>query len=180
MKTFNVNGKLGSFEINLPESLKEIPVDYFKECTDYIHPARDYAVVAIVYKDSLNLILTAAKKKNNTSVAIIPVFVKMGETDSEFAKTLNMGDRIVIAGSDLSLGHHINSPYNKITPDNIYRVCENADKEFYKDTLNMHTPVCFVEFKLVPLNAIHAKLDETKNSFVNPFVRKTLSINGEA
>ena len=89
MKTFNVNGKLGSFEINLPESLKEIPVDYFKECTDYIHPARDYAVVAIVYKDSLNLILTAAKKKNSASVAIIPVFVKMGETDSEFAKTLN-------------------------------------------------------------------------------------------
>ena len=48
-----------------------------------------------------------------SDVAIIPVFVKMGETDSEFAKTLNMGDRIVIAGSDLSLGHHINSPYNK-------------------------------------------------------------------
>ena len=36
MKNFKVNGALGEFELNLPESLEEIPVDYFKECTDLI------------------------------------------------------------------------------------------------------------------------------------------------
>ena len=95
------------------ESLEEIPVDYFKECTDFIHPAPNYALVAIVYKDSLNLILTAGKKKEGANVAIIPIFIKCGTTDSEFINSLNIGDKIVISGSDLSIGNHINSPYNK-------------------------------------------------------------------
>ena len=51
MKNFKVNGALGEFELSLPESLEEIPVEYFKECTDFVHPAPNYALVAIVYKD---------------------------------------------------------------------------------------------------------------------------------
>ena len=35
MKNFKVNGALGEFELSLPESLEEIPVDYFKE---YYYP----------------------------------------------------------------------------------------------------------------------------------------------
>ena len=180
MKNFKVNGALGEFELSLPESLEEIPVDYFKTCTDFVHPAPNYALVAIVYKDSLNLILTASKKKEGASVAIVPVFIKSGTTDSEFIKGLNMGDKIVISGSDLSIGNHINSPYNKITPDNIVRVCQNAGKEFYQHTLELQTPICLVEFKLVPIGAIKSKLDKTKNSFVNPFIHKAIAKGGEA
>ena len=180
MKHFKVNGELGEFELNLPESLEEIPVEYFKECTDSIHPAPNYAVVAIVYKDSLNLILTAAKKKEGTSLSIVPIFVKAGETDSDFIKGLNMGDKVVIASADLSIGNHINSPYNKITPSNIINVCRNAGKEFYQDTLSMQTPICLVEFKLVPIVTIHANLDVTKNSFINPFIKKVYTNSGEA
>ena len=68
----------------------------------------------------------------------------------------------------------------KITPDNIVRVCQNAGKEFYQSTLELHTPICLVEFKLVPIGAIKSKLDKTKNSFVNPFVYKVLTNGGEA
>ena len=112
MKNFKVNGALGEFELSLPESLEEIPVDYFKECTDFVHPAPNYALVAIVYKDSLNLILTASKRKEGANVAIVPVFIKAGTTDSEFVNGLNIGDKIVVSGSDLSIGNHINSPYS--------------------------------------------------------------------
>ena len=91
-----------------------------------------------------------------------------------------MGDKIVISGSDLSIGNHINSPYNKITPDNIVRVCQNAGKEFYQHTLELQTPICLVEFKLVPIGAIKSKLDKTKNSFVNPFIHKVIAKAGEA
>lgn len=171
MKTFNVNGKLGEFEINLPESLSEISNDYLKSCTDFIHPAPNYAVVAIVYKDSLSLVLTSAKKKQPTNVSIIPVFVKAGETESQFINNLKMGDKVVVSGSDLSIGHHINSPYNKITPNNIINIVD-GDKEIYSKAIAMTTPVCFVEFKLVPVSAIHANLDKTANSFINPFVKK--------
>jgi hypothetical protein len=180
MKNFKVNGALGEFELSLPESLEEIPVDYFKECTDFVHPAPNYALVAIVYKDSLNLILTASKKKEGANVAIVPVFIKAGTTDSEFVNGLNMGDKIVVSASDLSIGNHINSPYNKITPDNIVRVCQNAGKEFYQSTLELHTPICLVEFKLVPIGAIKSKLDKTKNSFINPFVHKVFAKGVEA
>ena len=180
MKNFKVNGALGEFELSLPESLEEIPVDYFKKCTEFVHPAPNYALVAIVYKDSLNLILTAGKKKEGVNVQIVPVFVKSGTTDSEFVKSLNMGDKVVISGSDLSIGNHINSPYNKITPDNIIRVCQNAGREFYQSTLELNTPICLVEFKLVPVGAIRSKLDRTKNSFVNPFIHKAIAKGGEA
>ena len=36
----------------------------------------------------------------------------------------------------------------------------------------MQEPVCFVEFKLVPISAIHAKLDDTPKGYVNPFISK--------
>ena len=180
MKNFKVNGALGEFELSLPESLEEIPVEYFKQCTDFVHPAPNYALVAIVYKDSLNLILTAAKKKEGADVAIVPVFVKAGTTDSDFIDSLECGDKIVVSASDLSIGNHINSPYNKITPDNIVRVCQNAGREFYQSTLELNTPICLVEFKLVPVGAIRSKLDRTKNSFINPFIHKAIAKGGEA
>ena len=179
MKTLNVNGKTGEFEINLPESLREISNDYFKECTDFINPAPHYAVVAIVYKDSLSLVLSSAKKNKPANVAIIPVFIKAGKTDSEFINSLSCGNRVVISGSALSLAHHINSPYNKITPTNIINICE-GDKNIYSEALTMQTPVCFVEFKLIAENEIHAMLDDAKNTFINPFVRKVVSNVAEA
>lgn len=180
MKNFKVNGDLGEFELNLPESLEEIPVDYFKECTDFVHPAPNYALVAIVYKDSLNLILTASKKKEGANVQIVPVFIKAGINDSEFISSLEMGDKVVISGSDLSIGNHINSPYNKITPNNIVNVCQGAGREFYQSTLELQTPICLIEFKLVPIGAIRSKLDRTKNSFINPFIHKVFTEGGEA
>lgn len=179
MKQFKVNGNLGKFELNLPESFDEISKEYLKECTDFVHPAPDYALVGVVYKDSLSLILTAAKKGKAANVQVIPVFIKAGKTDSEFVNNLNLGEKVVVAASDLSIGHHINSPYNKITPQNIIDVCD-GDKEIYKDALGMQKPVCFLEFKLIPISAIHAQLDKAANSFINPFIHKDIASGGEA
>ena len=169
MKTFKVNGKAGSYVINLPQSLKEIGTKYLDDCTKFINPAPNYAVVAIVYKDSLSLVLTAAKKKTPVNAAVIPVFVKAGDSDSEFIKSINLGDRVVVSASDLSIGHHISSPYNKITPSTISVICD-GDKDIYRESMTMQEPVCFVEFKLVPISAIHAKLDNTTKNYINPFV----------
>ena len=169
MKTFKVNGKAGSYVINLPQSLKEIGTEYLSYCTKFINPAPNYAVVAIVYKDLLSLVLTASKKKTPVNAAVIPVFVKAGANDSEFIKSINLGDRVVVAASDLSIGHHIGSPYNKITPSIIASICD-GDKDIYREAMTMQELVCFVEFKLVPISAIHAKLDDTPKGYVNPFI----------
>ena len=170
MKTFKVNGDAGSYLITLPQSLDEIGTDYLKQCTDFINPAPNYAVVAVVYKDSLSLILTAYKKKTATNMAVVPVFIKAGTNDSEFVKSIELGDKVVVSGSDLSIGHHIQAPFNKITPTIITALCE-GDKDIYKEAMIMTEPVCFVEFKLVPISAIHAKLDDkVKISINNPFI----------
>ena len=170
MKTFKVNGDAGSYLITLPQSLDEIGTDYLKQCTDFINPAPNYAVVAVVYKDSLSLILTAYKKKTATNMAVVPVFIKAGTNDSEFVKSIELGDKVVVSGSDLSIGHHIQAPFNKITPKIITSLFE-GDKDIYKEAMIMTEPVGFVEFKLVPISAIHAKLDnKIKISINNPFV----------
>ena len=169
MKTFKVNGKAGSYVINLPQNLKEIGTEYLSDCTKFINPAPNYAVIAVVYKDLLSLVLTAAKKKGSVNAAVIPVFVKAGDSDSEFIKSINLGDRVVVSGSDLSIGHHISSPYNKITPSTISIICD-GDKDIYRESMTMQEPVCFVEFKLVPISAIHAKLDDTAKDYINPFI----------
>ena len=179
MKTFNVNGKLGSFDVSLPESLEEISNEYLESCTNFIHPAPNYAVVAIVYKDSLSLVLSSAQKKKPTNISIVPVFIKAGTNDSEFIKSLSCGDKVVISGSALSLAHHINSPYNKITPNNIVNICD-GDRRIYSEAFSFSNPVCFVEFKLIAVNEIHGHLDNTKNSFINPFIRKTTDVVAEA
>ena len=172
MKTFKVNGKAGSYVINLPQSLEEVGTKYLDDCTKFINPAPNYAVVAIVYKDLLSLVLTASKKKTPVNAAVIPVFVKAGYNDSEFIKSINLGDRVVVAASDLSIGHHISSPYNKITPSIIASICD-GDKDIYREAMTMQELVCFVEFKLVPISAIHAKLDDTPKGYINPFVGAT-------
>ena len=169
MKAFKVNGKAGSYFMELPQSLEEISTEYLTHCTDFINPAPNYAVVAIVYKDLLSLVLTASKKRTPVNAAVIPVFVKAGDSDSEFIKSINLGDRVVVAASDLSIGHHISSPYNKITPSIIASICD-GDKDIYREAMTMQELVCFVEFKLVPISAIHAKLDDTPKGYVNPFI----------
>lgn len=170
MKKFEVNGKFGSYIFNLPENLSEIPTKYFEECTAFVHPAPDYALVAVVYKDSLSLILTAAKKQKPVNASIIPVFVKLGKSESEFANSLKVGDKIVVAGSDLSIGHHINSPYNRITPNNIVRLCE-GDNDIYREAMVTSATICLVEFKLVPISAIHGKIDNSEDKlYINPFI----------
>lgn len=179
MQNFKINGKLGEFEISLPENLSEISNEYLKECTNFIHPAPNYALVGIVYKDSLNLVLTSAKKNQPANVAVIPVFIKAGETDSEFIKSLKIGDKVVIAASDLSIGNHINSPYNKITPNNIINLCD-GDRNITKEAMLSNSVVCFLDFKLVPVSAIHSYLETTPNKFINPFIRKVTSNVGEA
>ena len=54
MKTFKVNGRAGSYVINFPQSLEEVGTEYLSNCTDFINPAPNYAVIAVVYKDLLS------------------------------------------------------------------------------------------------------------------------------
>ena len=170
MKKFIVDGKLGKFEITLPEEFSEISKEYLERCTEHIHPAENYALVGVVSKEYLNTILTASKKGQSINIAITPIFIKAGPTDAEIVKRLSIGTRVIVSGSDLSIGNHINSPYNKITTNNIVSLCE-GDRNITKESILLTRPVCFLEFKIVPISAIKGNLDDTPNRFDNEFVK---------
>lgn len=171
MKQFTVDGKRGAYSFILPESVNEISKEYLTKCTKHIEVAPNYALIALVYQDSLAIVLNAPKSKQNQTIQIVPVFVKSGAVEGEFLNNLKLGDKVVVAASDLSLGNHINSPYNEITPSRIISICE-GDAHIYKTALSMTTPVCFMEFKIVPINVIHAVINDTTEEVQSELVIK--------
>ncbi len=169
MKTLKLIREDYKIEINLPQRFEEITKEYLEDCTAHVSPAPNYVLVAVVYKEALSIILTANKKNKPINTAIIPVFVKAGTSNDEFINSLELGSRVIIAGSDLSIGHHISCPNNEITPNKIVNLC-NDNKDIYMDALADITKNYFVEFKLVPASAIHGKLSDSNTVLRNPLI----------
>lgn len=142
---------------HLPTSIKEIPVSYYENAVKQVIPADNYSVVAIVYHESLASIILAQKQnRKNASIGVVPIFVKTNSKDSEFINNISLGDKLIIASSDLTLGHHVVSPTNELSLD---KFISDVNKDTfvaqrYKN--NYGSEECyFVEFKLVPNCVIH-------------------------
>lgn len=187
MFDFCTRGKHGVFDISLPTSLSEITTDYLYDVTKNITIADDYSLIGICYCEALSSVIFANNtKKGKITTGVVPIFVKHGDTDNVFIRSINCGEKIVISPSDIALGHHVVAPNNKITIDNIL-YCVDGDKEAYNIALKHNsTPCYFLEFKLVPNCNIHAsykKSTSKDNHKVNPFVNKQVTlapINGDA
>lgn len=162
MKHFEVNGNCGRFELNLPQSIAEISAEFLDNCTKHITVAPNYALVAIAYKNDLNVLLTAMNKKKPTNVPVVPIAVKLNVTfDDEFYKNIKLGDTVVVSASDLSIGNHIFCPANTLSPSNIAAICE-GDKNIYRETIGSDNKIYLVEFKVIPISAIKARLGADK------------------
>lgn len=173
MITFNVNGKRGTKSISLPSKLSEVTPEYLLEVSKSIKIANDYSLIAIVYKESPStLILTANSKKKEATASIVPVFVKSGDSDSNFIKDIKAGDKIIISPSDIALGHHVSAPANTITITNVLSYLE-GDKDLYSNA-ELKTLCYFVEFKLVPNCNIHGNYTSCKylNSLLDMFIKE--------
>ena len=175
MIKFSTNGKNGSFEVTLPTNLSEIPNKYLYDVTKDIVIADDYSLIGICYCESLSSILFANNaKKGKITTSVVPIFIKHGNTNNDYIRSINCGDKLVIAPSDIAMGHHVVAPNNKITIDNIL-YCTEGDNRIYQEALKFNKRCYFLEFKLVPNCNIHAsyKNDEEFNKGANLFVNKT-------
>ena len=124
MLKFEVNGKHGSIIMNLPTKLSEITPEYLNEVTSNVVVADNYSLIGILYRESLaSVILANNRKQKNITTAVVPVFVKAGTTDTEYIKNMSCGDKIIIAPSDIAIGHHVSCPKNMITINNILEYC---------------------------------------------------------
>ena len=173
MLTLNVNGTQGAFTLNLPTTLSDIKKEYITNVTSHIEVDANYTVVGVVFREKLStLVLASRKNKKNSDIAAIPIFVKAGKTDSELINKLDVGEKLIIAPSDIMLGHHLSAPANLLTINNILNIIE-GDTEIYNKVMGIQESCYFIEFKLVPNCSIHGAYKNGCNNYTNPFVIKT-------
>lgn len=153
MNSITVNTEKGKVILNLPTSIEDITAEYLKEVTEHIKVAPEYSLVALVYSTNITEVLNM--KNVSANVAVVPMFVKAGKTDSEFINGINTKDILTITSGNLSLAIHVSNSYNQLSinkvvslmeKDNNVRKTSFADKNIYR----------FVEFKLVPNCNINA------------------------
>lgn len=173
MLTLDVNSKRGVYKLNLPTSLNEITDSYILEVTDHVRVDANYTLVGVVFRERLStLILAARKNKKDSNISVIPIFVKAGETNSNLINRLKVHDKLIIAPSDIMMGHHVSAPNNLLTINTILELLE-GDVNTYNKLIG-NTEMCyFIEFKLIPNCNIHGAYGETNVAeFINPFVTK--------
>lgn len=172
MIEFKTKGKIGEIIWNIPTKLEEITPEYLNAVTDNIDIADNYSIIALCYHEKLSTIILANRQsKKDANVGVVPMFVKCGHTDNNFIKSINCGEKVVVAGSDIAMGFHVATPINKLTINNFIAAAD-GDSEVYKNAMQ-HSDLCyFVEFKLVPNVAIHARYSNKESVYKCPFVNK--------
>lgn len=173
MIEFETNGKNGNYAFNLPTSLNEITKDYLEEVTKDVMVADNYTLVGVCYREKLsNLVLSVKQRKNNITTAVVPIFVKKGVSDPGFYNGIEIGNKLILAASDIAIGHHVVAPKNLLTIENFLNFIE-GDTDVYHKALGKNEYCYFIEFKLVPNCNIHGYYKTNNNiDYVNPFVKK--------
>lgn len=164
MEKFSITAFNREYSFEYPTSIDELDADWLVKVSANIKPAKHYSLIALVYKESLNSVVTTYKqrKKNMTSV-VVPIFIKAGETDSTFINSLKTKDKLVISPQMLQLAYHVNAWGNSLSIDQLVTLLDEDPTAFMR-TVSLKTPVCFVEFKIIGNNDIvGASTDEYNN-----------------
>ena len=167
MVKFNVNGKAGAAAVSLPTHLSEITPEYLNGVTCNVKIGDNYSLIGIVYRESLSSIIMAFnQKRKEITTNVIPIFIRSGNGAPDYINKIKTGDTLIMAGSDIAMGHHVTCPMNRITVKNIVNLCE-GDKEIYRKAVSFKDKCCFIEFKLVPNCNIHGSYSELNTIDVN-------------
>lgn len=177
---FNIDIKNNNrtYHLSLPTKFEEISKEYLTEVTKNVQVADHHTLIAVLYKEKLSNIIAAIKQsKNNTMSSVIPVFIKAGATPNiqtgilntnDFINFARIKDKLIISGSDISLGLHVTSELNKISISNIAALID-SDKELYRNAFKYTDTCYFIEFKIVPNNAIVGFYTDINEDYNNPY-----------
>lgn len=170
MVKFETNGKNGKVIVTLPTSIKELTPEYLGAITDEIAIADNYSLIALCHKEKLSTFVMAGRsKKNQISTAVVPIFAKRGETNVVFNTGIEVGDKLLISPTAMSMGLHVNVPMNTLTMGKFVDLIE-GDTKVYQNALKHKEDVYFIEFKLIPNNEIIGIYKPNRRKdFENPF-----------
>lgn len=172
MYNIKVDAKAGKYDMLLPTNLDEITDAYLKRITSNVDICPDYSLIGVVYREKLSTILLAARRKTKeTDIPVIPIFIKCGQTNNDFINSINIKQKLIIAPSQIMMGHHVNVPQNSLTINNILALTD-GDNKIYQDSLLFKHSCYFIEFKLVPNCDIHGVYNKVSESYKDPFITK--------
>ena len=187
MVTFEIFGTEGNKTITLPTSLKEFTREYLRGVTANIQVAENYSLIGVCYREKLSNILFQLKNKSEKlTTSVVPIFIKTCQdliVEDNKVKCLtpccaNTGDKIIIAPSQIAVGHHAVAPLNTLSIDYILHLAKN-DGTAYSRSLQINNYVYFLEFKIVPnCDIIGVYNDNDVEPFENPFVVRNVAIEG--
>ena len=164
MVNLQVNYRGGDYLLSLPTTISEINFEYLNKITQHIHVAPDYALIAVLYKVRPIEIVSSVKQNKNANVGAVAAFIK-GNYTSGFYDNIKLGDTIVIAPSDIALGHTVRVVNNNLTPSKLLELLE-TNTDLNKKLIGVMTPTYFVDFKIVATACIHGSMtkDESKEA----------------
>lgn len=168
MKDFKINE---NEVLSVPTSINEISSEFLLGVSSNLNIADDYALIALVYSETIPMVISSNSKRKDITTAVLPLFVKSGHSYDDFINSIPVKAVININGSDISLGNHINFAENNISIGAVINAI-TKDKDLAKSILFMKEKVCFVEFKLVPTCAIKGAT-WGNNTYVSPYIKQS-------
>ena len=131
-----------------PTNVKEIDRDWLRAMGDNIKVAPNRSLIALVHIEQIaTVVLTFKQRKKEVPTSVVPIFVKAGESDSEFTN-MPIGTTLIIPTSSLVNAIHIKVPGNQLSLGAFTAALEN-DNEAYKRAVAYNFRACFVEFKII-------------------------------
>lgn len=140
----------------MPTSMSEINMNVISDYVNHVNVSKDYALIAVVFKERPISIVSLSKQNKNASVSGVAVMIK-SNTDNEFINSIKLGEALVISPSDISMGHHVNSPANVLTPGFLLNLLR-TNVDLNKKLMAVKVPTYFVDFKIVPVCNIHGSI----------------------
>lgn len=140
----------------MPTSMSEIDMNVIADYVKHVNVSKDYALIAVVFKERPITIVSVSKQNKNASVSGVAVMIK-SNTDDAFIKDIKLGETIVISPSDIAIGHHVNSPANVLTPGFLLNLLQ-TNPDLNKKLMGIGVPTYFVDFKIVPVCNIHGSV----------------------
>lgn len=164
MVNLQVNYRGGDYLLSLPTTISEVNFEYLNKITQHIHVAPDYALIAVLYKVRPIEIVSSVKQNKNANVGAVAAFIK-GNYTPGFYDNIKLGDTIIIAPSDIALGHTVRVVNNNLTPSKLLELAE-TNPDLNKKLIGVMTPTYFVDFKIVATAFIHGSMtkDESKEA----------------
>lgn len=166
---YQLKSSKADYTLNLPTSPDEITPEVLTKLTEHINLSKNYAIIALRYKvNPFELVMGSKTTKQGVQVSVVPILAKVnGELNGD------IGDRVSISQSELSLGIHIGG-LTKISVDNVKDYI-NSDDNLVKSIMNKTAFagadtkfIYLLEFKIVGINSIRALIKNKQTD--DPYV----------